>query len=195
MIQILITGSNGQLGQDLKAIAGQFPDFEYIWTDLAELDITDAQAVHTFFQQYNFKYCINCAAYTAVDKAESQQELAHQINAVGPDNLATAAATVGCKVIQLSTDYVYHGQQNRPYKEEDAVSPQSVYAKTKLAGDEAVLGVSPDNLVIRTSWVYSSFGHNFVKTMRKLGSERQALGVVYDQIGSPTYARDWLKPS
>ena len=190
MPTILVTGSNGQVGQELQAISKQFPDFEFIWTDVAELDITDKTAVQDLFQQYTFEYCLNCAAYTAVDKAESQEELARQINVTGPKNLAEAAAATNCKIIQLSTDYVYHGQQNTPYKEGDPVSPQGVYAKTKLAGDEAVLEKNSQNLVIRTSWVYSSFGQNFVKTMRRLGSEKEELRVIYDQIGSPTYARD-----
>ncbi len=143
-----------------------------------------------FFEGKGIDYCINCAAYTAVDKAEEQQEVAYKVNVMGPALLAEACAAQGAAMIQLSTDYVYHNSQNRPFKETDDTQPQSVYASTKLEGDNKVLELAQLGMVIRTSWVYSSYGRNFVKTMIRLGSERDQLGIVFDQIGTPTYARD-----
>jgi dTDP-4-dehydrorhamnose reductase len=188
---ILVTGSMGQVGMELQALAGQYPDFEFIFVDIAELDIADPVAVKTFFSERSINYCINCAAYTAVDKAETETNIAWKVNTVGAENLATACAASNALMLHISTDYVYHTLQVKPYIETDLTTPQGTYARTKLQGDEAVLRSNPGNaIVVRTSWVYSSFGSNFVKTMLKLGAERGELSVVYDQIGTPTYARD-----
>lgn len=190
MASIIVTGSNGQVGSELRALAKAYPHFQFHFTGVKELDITQAEKVETFFAQHQPTYCINCAAYTAVDKAETEKELAQQINVLGAQYLAQACAKYHTQFFHLSTDYVYHNQQNTPFKEEDPTHPQSVYAHTKLAGDDIALREHPQTMVLRTSWVYSSFGHNFVKTMIRLGTEREELGIVFDQIGTPTYARD-----
>lgn len=185
---ILITGARGQLGQELAFVAKTlFPAFELILADRDEMDITHSEQVNAFFAQHQPAWCINCAAYTAVDKAESEAELAHAINATGAENLAKACQKHNTRLLHISTDYVYHAQQNTPFVETDAVSPQGVYARTKLQGDQAVLTHCEQAMVIRTSWVYGFYGHNFVKTMLRLGQERDHLRVVFDQIGSPTY--------
>lgn len=190
MVKILVTGANGQVGNELQHLAAAIPEWEFVFTDYQELDITDKSAVLDFFNQHQFSYCLNCAAYTAVDKAESEPDRAMLLNVTGVEHLAAACAQHGAFFIQLSTDYVYHNAQNTPFKEDDAVKPQSVYARTKYGGDLAALSLNPASMVIRTSWVYSSFGHNFVKTMLRLGKERPELGIIFDQIGTPTYARD-----
>lgn len=189
-MKILVTGANGQLGRELQALSSEYPDLQLIPVDRNTLDIADANAVAHFFEQNELDYCINCAAYTAVDKAEQEPELAFAINAQGAANLAKAAAQHGAQLLHFSSDYVYHNQENRPLLETDTTTPQGIYAQSKLEGDLRVLAADPNALVFRTSWVYSSFGHNFVKTMLRLGAERGALRVVCDQIGSPTYARD-----
>ena len=193
MTKILVTGSNGQVGSELQKLSTDFPSFNFTFVDVADLDITDDTAVQTFFRKNAFDYCINCAAYTAVDKAEEATEVAFKVNVEGAKNLAQAALLHQCQLIQLSTDYVYHNQQNTPFKETDPTSPKSVYASTKLEGDEVTQKILPTSMVIRTSWVYSTFGHNFVKTMIRLGKERETLNVVFDQIGTPTYAYDLAK--
>ncbi len=176
---------------ELQGLSNQFPDFDFIFVDIDELDITDPAAVKTFFSENKVNYCINCAAYTAVDKAETETNLAWKVNTVGPENLALACASAKALILQISTDYVYHTQSTKPYIETDFTNPQGTYARTKLNGDEVVLRNHPGGaMVIRTSWVYSSFGNNFVKTMLRLGAERPELAVIYDQIGTPTYARD-----
>ena len=180
----LITGSNGQLGTELGKL---FPDA--IQVDVNMLDITDFEAVQKFVKEYNVDTIINCAAYTAVDKAEDDVELAHKINVVGPENLAKS----GCKIIHISTDYVFDGKGYRPYIETDEANPISVYGKTKRLGEEAVLKYARLAVIIRTSWLYSAHGNNFVKTMRKLGAERDILTVVSDQVGTPTCASDLAK--
>jgi len=189
-MNILVTGSNGQVGSELQVLAGQYPDWHFHFHDRETLDITNSVDVIRFFDEHAIDVCINCAAYTAVDKAESDEATAHLVNVTGAKNLAEACTKRNATLIHYSTDYVYHGTQNRPFKETDAVSPQGVYAATKLGGDEAVLTTNPRTLVIRTSWVYSSFGHNFVKTMLRLGKDRDKLTVIFDQTGTPTYARD-----
>jgi len=186
--KILVTGANGQVGMELKILAVQFPEFDFTWVDVAELDITDRGAVGEFFAANPPDYCLNCAAYTAVDRAEEEPNLAWRVNSSGVEHLAEACKLSATKLIQLSTDYVYHTNQNTPFKEGDPTSPQGIYAKTKLAGDD--LALKSGGMVIRTSWVYSSFGNNFVKTMLRLSEERQQLSVVFDQIGTPTYAAD-----
>ena len=193
MTQLLVTGSNGQVGSELQFLAAQYPNFQFTFVDVKDLDITDAKAVHDFFGAAAFDFCINCAAYTAVDRAESDQELAAQVNVEGSKNLAQACQKHQVQLLQLSTDYVYHNQQNRPFIETDETHPQSVYATTKLEGEQVAQEVLASTMIIRTSWVYSSFGHNFVKTMLRLGGERDQLKVVFDQIGTPTYARDLAK--
>ena len=179
---LLVTGANGQLGNELRLLLGD----SAVYVDRDELDITDEAAVRDFFAKQSFDFVINCAAYTAVDKAEDDFEAADRINRLGPALLAKH----GKRIIQVSTDYVFDGTAHLPYKEEDAVSPVSVYGSTKLAGEEAVLAEAETAVVIRTAWLYSSFGANFVKTMRRLGAERDSLGVIFDQIGTPTYAAD-----
>ena len=177
----LITGSNGQLGSELKKL---LPEAEF--TDVHELDITDAEAVKDFVSSRKISTIINCAAYTAVDKAEDEPALARRINVDGPANLAAS----GAKIIHVSTDYVFDGCGHRPYKPEDDASPVSVYGKTKLEGEKKVLECAETAVIIRTAWLYSEFGNNFVKTMRCLGAEKESLNVVSDQIGTPTYAFD-----
>lgn len=178
----LVVGANGQLGNELRLLLQE----QALYVDKDELDITDQQAVQNFFAANNIKAIINCAAYTAVDKAENDVELATQINVEGPKNLALT----GVPLIHISTDYVFDGKSYRPYIETDKPNPTSVYGVTKLAGEQAVLEHAKTAIIIRTAWLYSTFGNNFVKTMQRLGSERSELKVVFDQIGSPTYARD-----
>ncbi|MEZ4688485.1 MAG: dTDP-4-dehydrorhamnose reductase [Bacteroidia bacterium] len=190
MTHILITGANGQLGNAIRLAAAQLPSFQFHYTDYQELDICSEEAIDDFFDQYPIAWCINCAAYTAVDKAESEQEMAEKINVTGPRLLAAACTAHDARMIHISSDYVYHNALNRPLLEDDPTNPQSVYAVTKLAGDEAVLEEAPESIIIRTSWVYGIYGHNFVKTMLRLGAERDSLNVVYDQIGAPTYTKD-----
>jgi len=179
---LLITGANGQLGREFHV----FLPRDAMFVEHGMLDITDEAAVKAFFEAQSFDFVINCAAYTAVDKAEDDFEAADRINRLGPALLAK----YGRRIIQVSTDYVFDGTAHLPYKEEDAVNPVSVYGSTKLAGEEAVLAEAETAVVIRTAWLYSSFGANFVKVMRRLGMERDSLGVVFDQIGTPTYAAD-----
>lgn len=190
MKHILVTGANGQVGQSLAALQTGYPEFNLLLTDRAELDITDPQAITDYFAAHSVDACINCAAYTAVDKAESEQALAHTLNAEAPGWLAKACAERGVPIVHFSTDYVYHGNAAAPYREEDATNPQSVYARTKLQGEQLVQQHSPMACIIRTSWVYAPHGHNFVKTMLRLGRERDQLRVVFDQVGTPTYAPD-----
>ena len=179
---LLVTGANGQLGNELRLLLGD----SAVYVDRDELDITDEDAVRAFFAEQGFEYVINCAAYTAVDKAEDDFEAADRINRLGPALLAK----YGRRIIQVSTDYVFDGTAHLPYKEDDVANPTSVYGSTKLAGEEAVLAEAETAVVIRTAWLYSSFGANFVKTMRRLGAERDSLGVIFDQVGTPTYAAD-----
>lgn len=181
----------GQVGQCLQLLAPKFPQYAFLFTDSTDLDITDRGAVNRFFNTHRPSWVLNCAAYTAVDKAESEKETAFLVNARGPAHLARACAAHAANMLHLSTDYVYHTRQNTPFVESDPVQPKSVYAKTKLQGDRAVLKALPEGgAVIRTSWVYAPHGNNFVRTMLRLGRERELLRVVYDQVGSPTYAPD-----
>ena len=180
----LITGSKGQLGTELKKL---LPDA--ILTDVEDLDITNKTAVDLFVKEHHIDTIINCAAYTAVDKAEDVPELVAKINVEGPRNLAQT----NCKIIHISTDYVFDGVGHRPYLESDEPKPVSVYGKTKLAGEQAVMNNAEKAVVLRTAWLYSPYGNNFVKTMRRLGAEKESLNVVCDQIGTPTYAGDLAK--
>jgi len=189
-MKILITGSYGQLGNEIKVLSAKFPDCQYLFTDVDTLDITNEEAVNFFFKENQPEFVINCAAYTAVDKAESDFETAEKVNALAPKFLAKYSKKAGAKIIHISTDYVFDGTACTPYSEIDAVNPQGVYGTTKLQGEQNCLTENPDCIVIRTSWLYSTFGNNFVKTMLRLGKERGALNVVFDQIGTPTYAAD-----
>lgn len=191
MQTILVTGCNGQLGSEIRALAPRYEeDFRFIFTDVAELDITDRQGVCDFVEQNMVNILINCAAYTAVDKAESDPELAELLNRVAPGYLAEAMDAVGGTMVQVSTDYVFDGTAHEPYREDDATHPTGVYGRTKLAGEEEVIRGCTGSMVIRTAWLYSTYGNNFVKTMLRLGKEKEELGVIFDQIGTPTYARD-----
>jgi dTDP-4-dehydrorhamnose reductase len=186
---ILITGANGQLGSEIQNISPRYSGFHFIPTDVEELDLTDKAAVESFISTHDIDYIINCAAYTAVDKAEDEVELCYKINRDAVKNLAEAAAGK-VKIIHVSTDYVFDGLADVPYKETDRTRPQSIYGKSKLAGEEALLAACPESIIIRTSWLYSVYGNNFVKTMLRLGKERPELNVVADQQGTPTYAAD-----
>lgn len=190
MKKILITGSNGQLGNSIKKLELEYPNFNFVYTDVADLDITNKQDVIDFFEEGKFTHAINCAAYTAVDKAEQEFELAKKINAVGPTNMATASRKIDCQFYHVSTDYVFDGKSYIPYKEDMACQPPSAYGKTKLIGEEMVSQINEKSIIIRTSWLYSEFGHNFMKSILKFGKERDELRVVFDQIGTPTYATD-----
>ncbi|MFM9951694.1 MAG: dTDP-4-dehydrorhamnose reductase [Saprospiraceae bacterium] len=188
---ILVTGAGGQLGQCLKQCAPDWPQFNFIFTDRGQLDIADKAMTEAFFNKIaTVDYCLNCAAYTAVDKAESEPKRAFAINRDGVAYLAEACRKRGVALIHFSTDYVYGGHSNRPLTEDDPVQPAGVYAQSKLEGERRALQINPLTTVIRTSWVYSEFGHNFLKTMLRLGRERSELNVVFDQVGTPTYAGD-----
>jgi dTDP-4-dehydrorhamnose reductase len=190
MVKILVTGANGQLGSEINKISGQFPEMEFSFTDVAELDITNSGKVAKFMSEFKPEYLINCAAYTNVDKAETDLEMATLLNATAVGILAGQSAKTGCKIIHISTDYVYDGNGPRPYREDNPVDPQSAYGRTKLEGEILCRKFNPESLIIRTSWLYSAFGNNFVKTMLRLGNEKSELGVIADQIGSPTNAAD-----
>jgi dTDP-4-dehydrorhamnose reductase len=192
-MRVLITGSNGQLGSEIKEIATKYSKLDFIFKDLPELDICNFEALQAFIMDNNINAIINCAAYTAVDKAEEDAEIAEKVNSKGVINIVNALQTVNGKLIHISTDYVFDGDHFLPYKETDPVSPIGVYGKTKRAGEFAVLNSDIDSIVIRTSWLYSSYGNNFVKTMLRLGSEKENLGVISDQVGTPTFARDLAK--
>jgi dTDP-4-dehydrorhamnose reductase len=190
MSNILVTGANGQLGSEIRELSANYED-NFFFTDREELDITDKEAIYQFVEANKIDAIINCAAYTAVDKAEEDKVLADEINHHAVKKLAKAALTYDLKLIHVSTDYVFDGKAHKPYIEEQQTRPQSVYGQTKLDGELEILKINPKNsIIIRTAWVYSSYGANFVKTMLRLGKERDELGVIYDQVGSPTYAKD-----
>ena len=189
-MNILITGSNGQLGSEIKAIASQFSDYNFFFTDISELDLTNYKQVELYFEKNAISICVNCAAYTAVDKAEDEQSMAMLVNCDVVGNLAKVCSSNNALLIHVSTDYVFNGENYKPYEETDPPAPNSFYGLSKLKGEEAVFANSNKAIVIRTSWLYSSFGNNFVKTMIRLGKERDELGVVVDQIGTPTHAAD-----
>ena len=188
---ILVTGSNGQLGLELQALANAYSEYNFIFTERKELDLSLALSIEDFFKDKQFDIIINCAAYTAVDKAESDEAMAYAINHKAVETLAHIAKEKNISLIHISTDYVFDGSNFKPYSEDEPTNPQSIYGSSKLAGEEALQSINPRNsLIIRTSWVYSRFGNNFVKTMLRLGREKEALGVIFDQVGTPTYARD-----
>ena len=192
-MRVLITGSNGQLGSEIKELENSYNNIDFIFKDLPELDICNSEALETFIIDHKINSVINCAAYTAVDKAEKDTEIAEKVNSIGVSNLVNALKKVDGKLIQISTDYVFDGDHFSPYKESDPVNPIGVYGKTKRAGELYVINSNIDSIVIRTSWLYSSYGSNFVKTMLRLGNEKESLGVIFDQVGTPTYARDLAK--
>lgn len=189
-MNILITGASGQLGSEFRFISKNYKECNFIFTDRNTLDITNEKQVENVIHENKPDFVINTAAYTAVDKAEDQADLAKSINEQAPSLLAKHCNSIGCKLIHYSTDYVYNQSTNDPLQEDDAVNPSCIYAKTKLAGEDIILKECPRSIIIRTSWVYSSFGNNFVKTMLRLGVQREKLNIVSDQIGTPTYARD-----
>ena len=190
MKNILITGANGQLGNEMRVLSVENPEYAYFFTDVAELDICNEQAILDFVKANQINVIVNCAAYTAVDKAEENVELCTRLNADAVGYLAKAAEAHGAEFIQISTDYVFDGTAHIPYQETEATCPNSVYGHTKLAGEQNALTLCSRSMVIRTAWLYSTFGNNFVKTMIRLGKERENLGVIFDQVGTPTYARD-----
>ena len=189
-MNILITGCNGQLGNEMQLLEKMNPQHSYFNTDVAELDITDQAAVEAFVEENVIDGIVNCAAYTAVDKAEDNEELCTKLNAEAPAYLAHAIGQRGGWMIQISTDYVFDGTKHTPYVEDDDTCPNSVYGRTKLVGELNVQKLCQRAMIIRTAWLYSTFGNNFVKTMIRLGKEKPELGVIFDQIGTPTYARD-----
>jgi len=189
MSTILITGASGQLGSELRDLSSRFSGYTFIFTDVVDLDITDANQSASFISSASPDWIINCAAFTAVDKAESEAESAYKINAAGVRNIVNAIAGTECRLLHVSTDYVYDGKQNRPYQEDDPANPMTVYGSTKLAGEMEALK-HPYTMIIRTSWLYSSYGNNFVKAIMKKAGSSDDIGVVFDQTGTPTYAGD-----
>lgn len=189
-MNILITGCNGQLGNEMQLLEEANPQHTYFNTDVAELDITDSAAIEKFVNENQIDGIVNCAAYTAVDKAEDNQELCRLLNTVAPGYLAAAVEKRGGWLIQVSTDYVFDGTNHTPYTEDEPTCPNSVYGSTKLDGEKAAQQACSRTMIVRTAWLYSTYGNNFVKTMIRLGKEKPELGVIFDQIGTPTYARD-----
>jgi dTDP-4-dehydrorhamnose reductase len=189
MINILITGSNGQLGQTFRKLSALFGQFTFTFADIEDIDLTDDQQVKHHFSQNHYKYIINCAAYTSVDQAEKEPEIAYRINSEVPERLGNLCMNQPSCLIHLSTDYIYNGSDSTPHLEEDIPLPASVYGQSKLEGEKA-LWQNPKAIVIRTSWLYSEYGKNFVKTMMRLFREKEEVGVVFDQVGNPTYAED-----
>jgi len=187
---VLVTGANGQLGQSLQFIASKYPAIQFVFCSSSDLDITNKQNCQAVFSKYNPNYCINTAAYTAVDKAENEPEKAHLINVIGAKNLAEVCNQFSTKLLHVSTDFVFDGNHTKPYTESDIPNPTGVYGQTKLDGEKAIQETFDNYFIIRTSWVYSQFGNNFMKTMLRLASERDTLSVVNDQIGTPTNAVD-----
>ena len=189
-MNVLITGANGQLGNEMRVLSLQHPEHSYTFTDVQELDITDAGALRTFLSAHPTDVIVNCAAYTAVDRAEDNVALCDLLNRTAPGLLAAEAERVGAALIQVSTDYVFDGTAHLPYREDAPTCPNSVYGRTKLGGEQEAQAACSHVMIIRTAWLYSSFGANYVKTMLRLGREKAALGVIFDQVGTPTYARD-----
>lgn len=188
--KILVTGANGQLGKEIRQLEGKYNGFEFVFLSREDMPIHHPELVRQVFEAYQPSYCINCAAYTAVDRAETESDLAFQVNAEAVGVLAAVCAARNCRLIHISTDYVFDGNGRRPYLPDDPTNPQSVYGASKLEGEKQAQQLNPDCIIIRTSWVYSEFGKNFVKTMLKLMKERPEISVVNDQTGSPTYAAD-----
>jgi len=190
MLNVLVTGSDGQLGSEIEELSKEYK-YNFYFTDRTTLDISNTHAITEFIISNNINTIINCAAYTAVDKAESDAEMADTINHLAVKHLAEISKEKNIQLIHISTDYVFNGKNHMPYIETDETNPNGVYGKTKLDGEKAMIEINPKNsIIIRTSWVYSSYGANFVKTMLRLGKEKESLGVIFDQVGTPTYARD-----
>ena len=192
-MKVLITGKNGQVGSCLVSQLSNMTEINFLALGREELDITDAEQVSKIVDEYKPSIIINAAAYTAVDKAESEVELANAINNIGPKNLAKAASSVNAVILHISTDYVFAGNKHGLYTETDEVNPQGVYGQTKLAGEQSVAQECAEHIILRTAWVFSEYGNNFVKTMLRLAQTRDTLGVVGDQYGGPTYAGDIAK--
>ena len=193
MINILVTGSNGQVGSEIKGLSSEY-NYNFLFTDRDSLDITDKKKIEELVDENNTNVIINCAAYTAVDKAEEEREIAELINYKAVKYLAEISKEKNIKLIHISTDYVFDGRNFKPYNEEDIPNPTTIYGQSKLYGEESIIKINPMNsIIIRTSWVYSIYGNNFVKTMLKLGKDRDELGVIFDQVGTPTYAKDLAK--
>jgi dTDP-4-dehydrorhamnose reductase len=192
-MRVLITGSNGQLGSEIRELAANYKKVDFVFKDIPGLDICNFNLLQLFIVENNINAVINCAAYTAVDKAEEETIIAKKVNYEGVLNIVNALQAVNGKLIHVSTDYIFDGNHFLPYKESDPVSPIGVYGETKRAGELAVINSDLDSIVIRTSWLYSAYGNNFVKTMLRLGNEKENLGVIFDQVGTPTYARDLAK--
>lgn len=190
MKNILVTGAKGQLGQALKTVAAPYSQYNFVYAGSQDLDITNAEVLANYFGLQHIDACINCAAYTAVDKAETDEDAAFLLNFQAVLNLSEICLQHGTQLIHISTDYVFDGKQNRPYTEADEPNPQSIYGSSKLRGEASALGYNPDTIVIRTSWLYSNTGVNFVKRMQELMKEKSSLNVVFDQTGTPTYAND-----
>jgi dTDP-4-dehydrorhamnose reductase len=189
-MKILVTGAYGQLGNEINCLTAKYPEWQFLFTDVDSLDITSESELEAWFQNHKPDFVINCAAYTAVDKAESDVETAEKVNELAPKLLGKYSKKSCAKLIHISTDYVFDGESFTPYSEEAKVNPKSVYGETKLRGEKHCFEENPDTIIIRTSWLYSAFGNNFVKTMLRLGKERKQLNVVFDQVGTPTYAAD-----
>ena len=187
---VLVTGGKGQLAQCINEIQSTYPHIDFVFTDVDELDITDSNQLNLFFESNNFDWCINCAAYTAVDQAEIHSETAQKINSFGAKNLALACKKNRIKLIHISTDFIFDGNSVKPYVEEDRQNPISVYGASKLQGEQEIQSILKEHFIIRTSWLYSEFGHNFLKTMIRLAKDKNEINVVNDQIGTPTYAKD-----
>lgn len=193
MLNILVTGSNGQVGSEIRELSSNY-QYKFYFTDKKELDISNLQDIRKYIIENNIDTIINCAAYTAVDKAEDEKELANKINHIAVKNLAMLSNEFSLKLIHISTDYVFDGTNFKPYTEDDTTNPQSVYGQSKLDGEKAILEYNLKNsIIIRTSWVYSYYGANFVKTMLRLGREKESIGVIFDQVGTPTYAAHLAK--
>lgn len=190
---VLVTGANGQLGQALQFVASSYPEIQFVFCTSADMDITKMENCETVFEKFRPYFCINTAAYTAVDKAESEFEKAHLVNVTGAENIALTCKKYNTQLIHLSTDFVFDGDKNTPYIETDLPNPTGVYGKTKLAGEKKIQTLLEEYYIIRTSWVYSQFGHNFMKTMLRLAKERDSISVVNDQIGTPTHAVELAK--
>ena len=190
MIKILVTGSKGQLGSEIYDLVLAYPDFQFNFIDIEDIDLTDFKAVQEYLNTGGFQYCINCAAYTAVDKAEDEKELAFLVNVKALENLAYSCRNNDVFLFHISTDYVFDGNQHKPYVETDKPAPQTVYGQSKLEGEWVLSASRADYIIIRTSWLYSAYGHNFVKTMIRLGAEKSSINVVADQAGTPTNAAD-----
>lgn len=193
-LNILVTGSTGQLGQSIMSIASGYTDYKFFFANREHLDLSNEVSINDFFEKKKFDIIINCAAHTSVDKAESEFELANQVNHLAVQQIAAIAKQNKTKLIHISTDYVFSGKHYRPYLETDEIGPHNVYGKTKLNGDKSIEKILKTNaIIIRTSWVYSEYGNNFVKNMLKLGSDLENISIIFDQVGTPTYANDLAK--